>query len=145
MIVLLIYHRIKPIDLICDTLVSWLLLKQFSSLEWRFCAQTEFDQITQLEDRLCGLGLVVWVPGYRLRGTGFDSRRYQIFWEVVDVERGIPSIVSTIFRPPLWFSGQSSWLQIQRSGLDSRLYQSFWETVGLERPPLWSSGQSSWL
>jgi hypothetical protein len=39
-------------------------------------------------------------------------------------------------RPPLWFSGQSSWLQIQRSGFDSRRYQIFLEAVGLERGPL---------
>jgi hypothetical protein len=39
-------------------------------------------------------------------------------------------------RPPLWSSGQSSWLQIQRSGFDSRRYQIFWEVVGLERGPL---------
>jgi hypothetical protein len=38
--------------------------------------------------------------------------------------------------PPLWSSGQSSWLQIQKSGLDSRRYQIFWEIVGLERDPL---------
>jgi hypothetical protein len=37
-------------------------------------------------DRLCGL--VVRVPGYRPRGHGFDSRRCQIFWEVVGLERG---------------------------------------------------------
>jgi hypothetical protein len=36
----------------------------------------------------------------------------------------------------LWFSGQSSWLQIQRSGFDSQHYQVFWEVVGLERGPL---------
>jgi hypothetical protein len=30
-----------------------------------------------IEDRLCGL--VVGVPGYRSRGSGFDSRRYQVF------------------------------------------------------------------
>jgi hypothetical protein len=35
--------------------------------------------------------------------------------------------------PPLWSSGQSSWLQIQRSGFDSQRYQIFWEIVGLER------------
>jgi hypothetical protein len=39
-------------------------------------------------------------------------------------------------RPPLRSSGQSAWLQIQRSGFDSRRYQNFWEVVGLERGPL---------
>jgi hypothetical protein len=38
-------------------------------------------------------------------------------------------------RLPLCSSGQSSWLQIQRSGFDSRRYQIFW-AVGLERGPL---------
>jgi hypothetical protein len=38
--------------------------------------------------------------------------------------------------PLLWSSGQSSWLQIQRSRFDSRRYQIFWEVVGLERVPL---------
>jgi hypothetical protein len=37
-------------------------------------------------DRLCGL--VVRVSGYRSRGPGFDSRRFQIFWEAVGLERG---------------------------------------------------------
>jgi hypothetical protein len=36
-------------------------------------------------------------------------------------------------RPPLWSSGQGSWLQIQRSGFDSRHYQIFWEVVRLDR------------
>jgi hypothetical protein len=39
-------------------------------------------------------------------------------------------------KPPLWSSGQSSWLQIQKSGVDSRNNQIFWEVVGLERGPL---------
>ena len=34
-------------------------------------------QVGLLKDRLCGL--VVRVSGYRYRGLGFDSRRYQIF------------------------------------------------------------------
>jgi hypothetical protein len=37
-------------------------------------------------DGLCGL--VVRVPGYRSRGAGFDSRRYQISGEVVGLDRG---------------------------------------------------------
>jgi hypothetical protein len=39
-------------------------------------------------------------------------------------------------KPPLWSSGQSSWLQIQTSVIDSRRYQIFWEVVGLKRGPL---------
>jgi hypothetical protein len=38
--------------------------------------------------------------------------------------------------PPLWSSGQSTWLQIQSSGFDFRHYQNFWEVVGLERGSL---------
>jgi hypothetical protein len=37
--------------------------------------------------------------------------------------------------PPLWTSGQSFWLQMQRSGFDSRLYQIFWKVLGQERGP----------
>jgi hypothetical protein len=45
----------------------------------------------------CSLcALVIRVPGYRSRGSGFDSRRYQIFWEVVSLGRGPLSLVSTI-------------------------------------------------
>jgi hypothetical protein len=40
------------------------------------------------------------------------------------------------FEPRLWSSGQSSWLQIQRSGLDSQRYHIFWDVMGLERGPL---------
>jgi hypothetical protein len=51
-------------------------------------------RIVKLGPRLCGL--VVRVPGYRSRGPGFVSRRYQIFWEVVGLERGPLSLESTI-------------------------------------------------
>jgi len=44
-------------------------------------------------DRLCGL--VVRVSGYRYRGSGFDPRRYQIFWVVVGLERGQLSLVKS--------------------------------------------------
>jgi hypothetical protein len=33
---------------------------------------------------------------------------------------------NSYLRPPLWSSGQSSWLQILRPGFDSRHYQIFW-------------------
>jgi hypothetical protein len=36
------------------------------------------------------------VPDYRSRGPGFDSQRYQIFWQVVGLERGPLSLESTI-------------------------------------------------
>ena len=45
-------------------------------------------------DRLCCL--VVRVSGYRYRGLGFDSRRYQIFCVVVGLERGPLSLVRSI-------------------------------------------------
>jgi hypothetical protein len=37
--------------------------------------------------------------------------------------------------PPLWSSGQSSWLQIRRPGFDFRHYQKK-KVVDLERGPL---------
>jgi hypothetical protein len=43
--------------------------------------------------------------------------------------------VQILLWPPLWSSGQSSWLQIQSSMFDTRRYQIFWELVGLERGP----------
>jgi hypothetical protein len=48
--------------------------------------------VVYIINRLCGL--VVRVPGYRSRGPGFDSRRYQIFWQVVGLERGPFNLVS---------------------------------------------------
>ena len=38
---------------------------------------TNYKILRLLKDRLCNL--VVRVSGYRYRGLGFDSRRYQIF------------------------------------------------------------------
>jgi hypothetical protein len=43
--------------------------------------------------RLCGL--VVRVSRYRSRGPGFDSQRYQIFWEVMGLERSPLNLLST--------------------------------------------------
>jgi hypothetical protein len=41
-------------------------------------------------------------------------------------------MIFTITGPPLWSSGQSSWLQIRRPGFDSQHYQKK-KVVGLER------------
>jgi hypothetical protein len=43
------------------------------------------------------------------------------------------SVLWFCMRPPLWSSGQSSWLQIWRPGFDSRHYKKI---VGLEWGPL---------
>jgi hypothetical protein len=44
-------------------------------------------------------------------------------------------ILQNLKGPPLWSSGQSSWLQIRRPGFNSRHYQKK-KVVGLERGPL---------
>jgi hypothetical protein len=56
----------------------------------------------ELYHRLCVL--VVRVSGYRFRGPGFDSRRYQIFWEVGGLELGPLSLVRTTEELPEWKS-----------------------------------------
>jgi hypothetical protein len=42
---------------------------------------------------LCKLCSSVRVPGYRLRGPGLDSRRYEIFRVTVSLERDLLSLV----------------------------------------------------
>jgi hypothetical protein len=50
---------------------------------------------------------VVRVPGYRSRGPGFDSPCYQIFWEIVGLERGPLSLVRIIEELLEWKSSSS--------------------------------------
>jgi hypothetical protein len=71
--------------------------------------------------RLCGL--VVRVPGYRSRGPGFDFRRYQIFCEVVGLERGPLSLVRITEELLEWKNN------------DSRLENRDLTTVGCLQPP----------
>jgi hypothetical protein len=52
---------------------------------------TLFKRLFVIMDHLPGLE--VRVPGYRSKGPGFDSRRYQIFWEIMGLERGPLSLV----------------------------------------------------
>jgi hypothetical protein len=44
-------------------------------------------------DRFCGLVVSFWL---QIQRSGFDSRHYQIFWELLGQERGPLSLVSTI-------------------------------------------------
>jgi hypothetical protein len=59
---------------------------------------------------------------------------YCIFFECF-----ITAVIKVAFlvrRPPLWSSGESSWLQVRRPGFDSRHYQKEKEVMGLERGTL---------
>jgi hypothetical protein len=87
---------------------------QIKALQTEQYGVTEFWRLCGFVDHLCGL--VVRVPGYGSWGPGFDSRRYQIFREVVGLERGPLSLVSTI----------EELLERKRSGFDleSREYGS---------------------
>jgi hypothetical protein len=72
------------------------------------------------------------ICGLVVRGPGYRTEMYCVSCEVRTecicyVEESIP---------PLWSSGRSSLIQIQRSGFDSRNYQIFWVVVGLEQGPL---------
>jgi hypothetical protein len=71
-------------------------------------------------NRLCSL--VVRVLGYRSGGPGFDFRHYQIFWEVVGLERGPLSLVSTTEELP----GSNSSCSCQESREYGRRNLSRW-------------------
>jgi hypothetical protein len=51
---------------------------------------------------------VVRVPGYASSGPRFDSRRYEIFWEVVGLELGAFSLMRIIEELLEWKSSGSS-------------------------------------
>jgi hypothetical protein len=62
-----------------------------------------------------------------------------------EISKGL-SISWSILAPPLWSSGQSSWLQ--NGDVSCFLWGTKWIYICYveeSRPPLWYSGQSSWL
>jgi hypothetical protein len=63
-----------------------------SSKPFRFYLHFSIRSVTSWN---CLCDLVVRVPGYRSRGAEFDSRRYQILWQVVGLKRGPLSLVIT--------------------------------------------------
>jgi hypothetical protein len=57
-------------------------------------SELNFKKVIVSMHRLCGL--VVRVPGYISRAPGLDSWRYQIFWEVVGLERDPLNLIRII-------------------------------------------------
>jgi hypothetical protein len=86
----------------------------------------ELTRLSTANDCLCGL--VVTVPGYRSRGPGFYSVHYEIFWEVVGLERDPLSLVSTTEE---LFGRKSS-----GSGLENRDYDRRKSAALTTRHPL---------
>jgi hypothetical protein len=84
---------------------------------WVLSILRYFCQQMDLNDRLCGL--VVRVPDYRSRGPGFNSWCYQIFWEVVGLEWGPLSLMSTT--EELLENSSGSGLEIQEYGCGNAL------------------------
>jgi hypothetical protein len=112
--------RIGPIQLLDACRKKYekqILVSSFQSFcslvtapKWR----DRFDEIRFYSDVLCGL--VVRVPGYRSRSSGFVSRRYQIFWEVAGLERGPLSLVRIIEELLEWKSSGSGQENRKRPG-----------------------------
>jgi hypothetical protein len=69
---------------------SWLNKRDVLCFLWR----TNWIYICYIEESKPSLWSSVRV--LQIQRSGFDSRRYQIFWEVVSLERGPLSLVSTI-------------------------------------------------
>jgi hypothetical protein len=61
------------------------------------------------------------------------DRRAPVTREITELQ--VRESYLTFGGPPLWSSGQSSWLQIRKPGFVSRHYQKK-KVVGLERGPL---------
>jgi hypothetical protein len=90
--------------------------------------------VVHFTDRLCGLVIRVLATQ---RGCTVLPVRYELnLCYVMYVEES---------RPPLWASGQSSWLH--NEDVLCFLWGTNWIYICYEeesRSPLWSSGQSSW-
>jgi hypothetical protein len=67
--------------------VSFILSQRTASVHKMWYA-VEFSWLP-----LCPNGQSYWL---QIQGSGFDSRRYQIFWEVMGLQRGPLSLLSTI-------------------------------------------------
>jgi hypothetical protein len=80
---------------LCTTaLVVWITWRKFKDRMQRTATSGPVPLLPCCSKyRLCGPA--VRLPDYKSRDPGLDSRRYRIFWEVVGLERGPLSLVST--------------------------------------------------
>jgi hypothetical protein len=62
-----------------------------------------------------GVKIILFTAGVRIGNKDNNNNNYYYYYLYI------------ILGPPLWSSGESSWLQIRRPGFDSRHYQIFWE------------------
>jgi hypothetical protein len=94
---------VQELSWLWRALVSSKTLKSTSRIDFLrvtcWCHSWKLQQIEFLHEqnekkktRLCGL--LIRAPGYRSIDPGFYFRGYQIFWEVVYLERGPLSLVS---------------------------------------------------
>jgi hypothetical protein len=67
--------------------------------------------------------------------TSHNLSKWNVYWMKLNWMMLVYYIIHYYIGPPLWSSGQSSWLQIRSPGFDSRYYQEK-KVVGLERGPL---------
>jgi hypothetical protein len=73
--------------------------------------------------------------GYQEKKPSFATTVQGVYCILYGSVVGIITYFINYIGPPLWSSGQSFWLQIQRPGFNSRHYQDK-KVVGLERGAL---------
>jgi hypothetical protein len=76
--------------------------------------------MTAMLTLLCVLCTNLLCSQNKSRNVSDNYRRQSLRHEI---QQAFNRTMKMVGRPPLWYSGQSSWLQIQRPGFDSRHYQ----------------------
>jgi hypothetical protein len=107
------YLQLEFLSVISPAIVQYLHNSSSRWQQYQWSKQTHISSLDSLlfclplGAKLCGL--VLRASGYISRGPEFDSRRYQIFWEVVGLERGPLSLVSITVELLQWKSSGSGY------------------------------------